>query len=55
MNQLRGRYVNVVLTIEEGRGMGFIKNSLYVSANFNGRILGELNILIILNINNQLI
>ncbi|XP_044759072.1 centrosomal protein of 120 kDa-like [Coccinella septempunctata] len=39
MNQLRGRYVNVVLTIEEGRGMGFIKNSLFVSANFNGRIL----------------
>ncbi|KAL3273266.1 hypothetical protein HHI36_014720 [Cryptolaemus montrouzieri] len=39
MNQLNGRYVNVVLTIEEGRGMSFIKNPIYVSANFNGRIL----------------
>ncbi|KAK9887739.1 hypothetical protein WA026_000055 [Henosepilachna vigintioctopunctata] len=39
MNQLSGRYVNVVLTIEEGRGMGFIKNQVFIAANFNGRIL----------------
>ncbi|CAG9864829.1 unnamed protein product [Phyllotreta striolata] len=39
MNQLNGKYVNVVLSIECGRGMDFLKNSVYVTANFNGRIL----------------
>lgn len=39
MNELRGRYVNVVLGIEEGKGMEFVKNPLHILANFNGRIL----------------
>src|SRR5699024_10485001 len=30
---------NVVLTIQEGRGMEAMKNSTFISANFNGRIL----------------
>lgn len=39
MNQLRGRYVNVVLGIEEGKGLDFVKSPLHIAANFNGRIL----------------
>ncbi|XP_044260400.1 centrosomal protein of 120 kDa-like [Tribolium madens] len=39
MDQLKGKVVNVVLTIQEGKGMESIKNSTLISANFNGRIL----------------
>ncbi|EFA05496.1 centrosomal protein of 120 kDa [Tribolium castaneum] len=39
MDQLKGKVVNVVLTIQEGKGMDSIKNLTLISANFNGRIL----------------
>jgi hypothetical protein len=39
MDQLKGKVVNVVLTIQEGKGMDSIKNLTFISANFNGRIL----------------
>lgn len=39
MDQLKGKVVNVVLTIQEGKGMESIKNLAFISANFNGRVL----------------
>nr|CAI5827825.1 unnamed protein product [Callosobruchus analis] len=39
MNQLSGKYVNVVLSVECGRGMDFLKNEVHITANFNSRIL----------------
>ncbi|XP_072392461.1 uncharacterized protein [Diabrotica undecimpunctata] len=39
MNQLSGKYVNVVLSVESGRGMDFLKNKVYITGNFNNRIL----------------
>ncbi|XP_057668639.1 centrosomal protein of 120 kDa-like isoform X2 [Diorhabda carinulata] len=39
MNQLSGKYVNVVLSVECGRGMDFLRNNVFITANFNGRIL----------------
>lgn len=39
MYQLKGKVVNVVLTIQEGKGMESLKNLTLISANFNGRIL----------------
>lgn len=39
MDDLRGRYVNVVLTVEEGRDMAFLNKPAFISANFNGRVL----------------
>ncbi|CAH1997257.1 unnamed protein product [Acanthoscelides obtectus] len=39
MNQLSGKYVNVVLSVESGRGMDFLKNEVNITANFNSRIL----------------
>lgn len=39
MDELKGKYVNVVLSVEEGKGMDFAKNPLTLVANFNGRIL----------------
>ncbi|KAJ8959177.1 hypothetical protein NQ318_022438 [Aromia moschata] len=42
MNQLSGKYVNVVLSVERGRGMEFLKNSVHISGNFNSRILEQI-------------
>ncbi|KAG5889108.1 hypothetical protein JTB14_003911 [Gonioctena quinquepunctata] len=39
MQQLSGKYVNVFLTVECGRGMSFLKNSVHITGNFNNRIL----------------
>lgn len=39
MNELKGRYVNVVLGVEEGKNMDFVKRPLQIIANFNGRVL----------------
>ncbi|XP_018323489.1 uncharacterized protein LOC108735819 [Agrilus planipennis] len=39
MNEINGKYVNVVLSVEEGRGMDFLKNHVQIVTNFNGRIL----------------
>nr|XP_023024557.1 centrosomal protein of 120 kDa-like [Leptinotarsa decemlineata] len=39
MHQLSGKYVNVVLSVECGRGMDFLKNNVHVTGNFNNRIL----------------
>ncbi|KAF7267160.1 hypothetical protein GWI33_019581 [Rhynchophorus ferrugineus] len=39
MNQLTGKFVNVVLSVGDGRGMEFIKYPVHIEANFNGRIL----------------
>ncbi|CAH0564316.1 unnamed protein product [Brassicogethes aeneus] len=39
MNQLSGKFVNVVLAIEEGKGMDFLKYPVNILANFNGRVL----------------
>lgn len=54
MNQLSGKYVNVVLSIEDGRGMEFVRHPIHAAANYSGRILGwckiELYFIIILHI-----
>ncbi|GJQ80009.1 hypothetical protein Trydic_g9482 [Trypoxylus dichotomus] len=39
MNELRGKYVNVVLGVEEGKGMDFLKHPVYIVAHFNGRVM----------------
>lgn len=39
MDELKGKYVNVVLSVEEGKGMDFTKQPLTLVANFNSRIL----------------
>lgn len=39
MNELTGKLVNVVLAVEDGKGMEYIKHPITVVANFNGRIL----------------
>ena len=39
MDQLKSKVVNVVLTIQEGKGMESIKNLTFISAIFNGRVL----------------
>lgn len=39
MNELKGKCVNVVLGIQEGKGMDFLKQPIYIVANFNGRIM----------------
>lgn len=39
MNELTGKLVNVVLAVEDGKGMEYIKNPITLVANFNGRIL----------------
>ncbi|CAH1119397.1 unnamed protein product [Phaedon cochleariae] len=39
MHQLSGKYVNVVLSVECGRGMDFLKNSVHITGSFNNRIL----------------
>lgn len=39
MNELGGKLVNVVLAVEDGKGMEYIKNPITLIANFNGRIL----------------
>lgn len=39
MNELRGRYINVILGIEEGKGMDFLKQPVQVVAHFNGRVM----------------
>ncbi|XP_060522681.1 centrosomal protein of 120 kDa-like [Cylas formicarius] len=39
MNQLNGKYVNVVLSVEDGRELDFVKHRVHLSANFSGRIL----------------
>lgn len=39
MNELSGKLVNVVLAVEDGKGMEYIKNPITIVANFNGRIL----------------
>lgn len=39
MNELTGKLVNVVLAVEDGKGMEYIKNPITLIANFNGRIL----------------
>lgn len=39
MNELRGKYVNVVLGVEEGKGMDFLKQPVYIVAHFNGRVM----------------
>ncbi|XP_071053912.1 centrosomal protein of 120 kDa-like [Onthophagus taurus] len=39
MNELRGKYVNLVLGIEEARNMDFLQHPLYILANFNGRTM----------------
>lgn len=39
MNELKGKCVNVVLGIREGRGFNFLKKSTYIIANFNGRTM----------------
>jgi len=42
MNQLRGKHVNLVLAVDNGRGMEFVKHPIHVAGNYNGRILGWL-------------
>lgn len=42
MNQLRGKLVNLVLAVDNGRGMEFVKHPIHVAGNYNGRILGWL-------------
>lgn len=42
MNQLRGKHVNLVLAVDNGRGMEFVKHPINVAGNYNGRILGWL-------------
>ncbi|XP_050298341.1 centrosomal protein of 120 kDa-like isoform X2 [Anthonomus grandis grandis] len=39
MNQLEGKYVNVVLSVEDGRGMDFVRHPIHVAGNYCGRIL----------------
>ncbi|XP_030758776.1 uncharacterized protein LOC115884359 [Sitophilus oryzae] len=39
MNQLSGKYVNVVLSVGDGKSMDFVKHPIHIEANFNGRIL----------------
>ncbi|KAH1015967.1 hypothetical protein HUJ04_007266 [Dendroctonus ponderosae] len=39
MNQLSGKYVNVVLSVQDGRGMEFVRHPIHVVANYSGRIL----------------
>ncbi|XP_065158920.1 uncharacterized protein [Atheta coriaria] len=37
MNELKGRFVNIVLSVEEGRGFDLVKCPFYVTASFHGR------------------
>lgn len=39
MNELTGKLVNVVLAVEDGKGMEYIKSPITLVANFNGRVL----------------
>lgn len=39
MNELTGKLVNVVLAVEDGKGMEYIKTPITIVANFNGRVL----------------
>lgn len=39
MNELKGKCVNVVLGIREGRGFDYVLGSTYIIANFNGRLM----------------
>lgn len=39
MNELSGKLVNVVLAVEDGKGMEYIKGPVIIVANFNGRVL----------------
>lgn len=39
LQELRGKYVNIVLSVQEGKGMDFLKAPVYIVANFNGRIM----------------
>lgn len=39
MNELTGKLVNVVLAVEDGKGMEYLRYPITIVANFNGRIL----------------
>lgn len=50
MNQLSGKYVNVVLSVQDGRGMDFVRHPIHVVANYSGRILGRFERTVIISL-----